>query len=487
MAKILDEPYEPYLSRGQEIKEGINEYLWMPDKGYYGQYLYGRGHMNLSPKFEALGEALAILFDVANVEQANSIIAQSPVTAFGTTCVYPQIPGIPPYHNNGIWPFVQSYWNLAAAKAGNEKALNHGLAAIYRAGALFLTNYENFVAETGDYIGTEINSDRMLWSMAGNLAMVHRVFMGISFEPEGIRFNPVIPKAYSGTKTLSNFKYRNTVLDIKVVGFGNRISSFRLDGQMLESAFLPDSITGRHSVLIRMADKDFGKGKINLVRNKFTLPNPQTELSGSQIIWNEIPVAASYTIYKNGKLFNNISENHFDVDINKIAEYKVTAVDNDGEESFTSEPIFNCPESEITILEAEGYSKKATLPYTNYSGDGFVEISRGKNREIEIEIAVDHAGTYLLDCRYANGTGPWNTDNNCAIRSLYVNQCYEGVLVFPQRGTDEWSDWGFSNAVEIQLNKGKNDLKIIFEDWNENMDVEINEALLDYFRLIRID
>ena len=108
----------------------------------------------------------------------------------------------PPYHNNGIWPFVQSYWNMAAAKAGNEQALNHGLAAIYRAGALFLTNYENFVAQNGDYVGTEINSHRMLWSMAGNLAMVHRVFMGMDFKVDGLVFNPVIPQVYGGKKDL---------------------------------------------------------------------------------------------------------------------------------------------------------------------------------------------------------------------------------------------------------------------------------------------
>ncbi len=113
------------------------------------------------------------------------------MTAYGTTCIYPQIPGISPYHNNGIWPFLQSFWNLAAGRAGNEAALEHGLASIYRAGALFLTNYENFVAETGDYVGTEINSHRMLWSMAGNLAMVHRLFMGLSFEVDGIQFQPV--------------------------------------------------------------------------------------------------------------------------------------------------------------------------------------------------------------------------------------------------------------------------------------------------------
>ena len=194
MATILGEPSQVYTERAEKIKKGINQYLWLSDKGYYAQYLYGRPHLTVSPRFEALGEALAIIFEVADNDKAVSILSKSPLTDFGATCIFPQIPGIPPYHNNAVWPFVQSYWNIAAAKSGNEKALNHGLAAIYRAAALFLTNYENFVAQTGDFMGTEINSDRMLWSMAGNLAMVHRVFMGMSFEADGIRFSPAVPK-----------------------------------------------------------------------------------------------------------------------------------------------------------------------------------------------------------------------------------------------------------------------------------------------------
>ena len=485
MAKLLGEPYKVYEERAEEIKEGINKYLWMNEKGFYGQYLYGRSSLLLSPRFEALGEALAVLFDVADDKRAASVLENSPLTPFGATCIYPQIPGIPPYHNNGIWPFVQSYWNLAAAKVGNEKVLNHGLAAIYRAGGLFLTNYENFVAENGDYVGTEINSHRMLWSMAGNLAIVHRVFMGISFETDGIRFQPVIPKAYSGTKTLKNFKYRKAILDLKVTGYGNQIASISLDGKPLEDAFIPASITGKHQVEIIMANNDFSTGKINRVENKFSLSNPQTKLSGSTIRWKEIPGAVSYNVYQNGAFVQSVKQNQFEINNEKFGEYSVTALDAEGMESFSGEPILVCIDSAKMLLEVENFARKSSLTYTNFSGKGFVEITPRKNQEITVSATVQQAGTWLLDIHYANGTGPWNTDNNCTIRSLYVNKDYIGALVFPQRGTDEWSDWGFSNACEVQLKKGKNEIRIVFEAWNVNMDGEINDALLDYIRLIK--
>ena len=487
MAKLLGQPYQEYLKQAKKIKDGINKYLWMGDKGYYGQYLYGRVFLNLSPRFEALGESLAVLFDVADSTQAASIFEKSPVIPFGTTCIYPQIPGIPPYHNNGIWPFVQSYWNLAAAKANNETALVHGLAAIYRAGALFLTNYENMVAENGDYVGTEINSDRMLWSMAGNLAMVHRLFMGISFEVDGIRFSPVIPKVYGGIKTLTNFHYRDAVLDIHVKGFGNKIEKIIMDGEPLANALFPASVTGKHKIEIIMMNNAFGPNLVNEVPNKFSVSNPQASLKGTVLEWETIPGAISYDVYKNGVLFNTIDTNSLEVsDEDGFAEYKVTATGANGFKSFSSEPIMFFPKSSERILEMEKYVSKSNLPYTNYSGKGFVETTMKKNTDISITINVPEAGNYLIDLRYSNGTGPWNTDNNCAIRSLYINDVYEGVLVMPQRGQDEWSDWGFSNSREVPLQKGKNKISLKFEDWNINMDGQINDAMLDYMRIIEL-
>src|SRR5690606_29578813 len=44
MAEVLNKTEIQYkhLAIAQKIKKGINEYLWMPEKGYYGQYLYGK-------------------------------------------------------------------------------------------------------------------------------------------------------------------------------------------------------------------------------------------------------------------------------------------------------------------------------------------------------------------------------------------------------------------------------------------------------------
>ncbi|NJB87710.1 hypothetical protein GGR26_003494 [Lewinella marina] len=485
MARELGESPAPYDEWAEEIRAGINDHLWSEERGYYGQYRYGRSHPVLSDRFEALGEALSILFGVADVDRARSIVARSPLTPFGVSCIYPQIPGISPYHNNGIWPFVQAYWNLAAARTGKEAVLSHGLAAIYRAAGLFLTNYENMVADTGDFLGTEINSRRMLWSIAGNLAMVYRVFLGMEFTSSGLRFSPAVPRAYAGRKSLTKFRYRQATLSVSVEGYGNRIAAFLLDGEAREEPLVPSEIQGEHTVLISLSNEEFSAGKSNPVPNAFSLPTPRATRSGGQLVWPPVAGAQGYRIYRNGKPWQDTHRESVELSAaGDFAVYQVSAHAEDGLSSFLSEPVWRA--AHVIELQVEDFAPAADLPYTGFSGAGFVEVSTDLNRCLELEVTVERAGDYLVDVRFANGSGPVNTDNQCAIRSLYVNDSYRDVLVFPQRGQDEWSDWGWSNTLRITLESGKNRLHIRFEDWNHNMNVAVNRAMLDVVRLIAV-
>ena len=198
--------------------------------------------------------------------------------------------------------------------------------------------------------------------------------------------------------------------------------------------------------------------------------------------WKPVKGAKAFKVYKNGSLLTQTAESHLTVEAVKYASYTVSVIDNNGYEGFMSEPVVFAQNTQT--IEVEQFAPRSKLPYTNYSGDGFVEISTTKNRVIEMEVAVEKAADYLIDVHYSNGSGRWNTNNKCAIRSLSVNGTYEGVLVFPQRGKDEWSEWGYSNSIEVSLPPGTHTLRIHFEDWNNNMDVEVNTAMLDYIRII---
>jgi Bacterial alpha-L-rhamnosidase 6 hairpin glycosidase domain len=473
-----------YNSVAQKIKQGINTWLWMPAKGYYGQYLYGKNFKILSQKSESLGEALCILFDIANPQQQRSMIAKTPVTPFGLPCIYPQIPDIPPYHTNAVWPFVQSFWSQAAAKAGNEKAVLQSISAIYRPAAMFLTNKENFVAANGDYKGTQINSSNMLWSLAGSISLIHKIIFGIQFLPEGLNFKPFVPYALNGKRSLTNFTYRNSILDIELEGYGNIIKSFSLDGKIMHTALIPASLSGAHSITIVLANNKLD-GDVKELQNHVALATPVPVYLNTNLSWPEINGAKQYKILKNGKEMLKTNHTKITVSDSGYNEYQVIAIDDKGYESFANEPVVVTHKG-FNTYEIEAAYTKSDYPYKGFSGKGFVEISKQKNTTLNVPVTIREDGIYAIDFRYANGNGPTNTENKCAIRTIKDGTTILGTFVFPQRGVDEWSNWGFSNPVQARLKKGKHQIALTFEPWNENMHGNINQTMLDYMRITRI-
>jgi hypothetical protein len=488
MASILEEANDAsfYKAQAEKIKAGINKYLWVNNQGYYAQYLYGRNYKIVSPRSEALGEALTVLFGIAGEEQQKSVIAKTPVMDFGIPCIFPQIPGIPPYHNNAVWPFVQSYWALAAAKAGNEQSLTESIAAVYRPAALFLTNKENFVAESGDFAGTQINSSNMLWSLSGSLGIVHKILFGIEFSKDQLVFHPFVPKTLQGKHLLSNFRYRNAVLDIEVNGHGNVIRSFEIDGKAVKDFAIPADLSGNHSIKIELITKSTPAPSINKVENYFSPDVPALKLTDNILSWQSVPRAVKYAVLQNGKNLAETAGNSFRVNTEIFSEYQVIALDKNGVGSFASEPVEVKSKYSI-VVEVEDFAGKSELDYKNFFGTGFSEISTSKNKTISIPVNISKAGKYCISFRYANGNGPVNTENKCAIRTLKTDGTVSGTLVLPQRGKNEWSNWGISNYTHVRLSKGKHVIEVSYEPWNENMNGEINQAMLDALILEKLD
>lgn len=475
-----------YEANANKIKAGINKHLWMADKGYFGQYLYGRNYKVLSPRAEALGEALCVYFNIADAVKQPVIISKVPITDYGISCIYPQIPNIPPYHNDAVWPFVQSYWALASAKAGNENSVMESIAAIYRPAALFVTNKENFVADNGDFAGTVINSSNMLWSLSGNLAMVQKLIFGIEFQEDKLLFHPFVPKALAGKRSLTNFKYRDAVMNVEMEGYGNTIKSFVMDGKTSVSYQALATLKGEHTIKIVLSNSFKGVSKINKVENVTTPATPVVEYKKSYIEWQPVEVAEKYIVLKNGKPVATTTQTRFATEKEKTLEYQVIAVSKNKIQSFASEPAYVVYTENMVEEEIENFSQKSDLPYKGYSGDGFVEINTKENRSIDIPVDIKAPGVYAISFRYANGNGPVNTENKCAIRTLNVDNKFAGTVIFPQRGKEEWSNWGFSNAVQVTLTKGKHIITVAFKDANDNMNEMVNEAMLDYLQVVKI-
>ena len=102
---------------------------------------------------------------------------------------------------------------------------------------------------------------------------------------------------------------------------------------------------------------------------------------------------------------------------------------------------------------------------------------------IAFTVIIKAAGTYLLRVRYANGSGPINTDNKCAIRSLRIDGVDAATVVLPQRGS--WSSWGASNAIIRSLKSGPHTIELFYDAGDANMNGKVNDALIDRLDVVR--
>jgi len=378
---------------------------------------------------------------------------------------------------------VQTFWLWAAASVKNERSVMESIGAIYRPAALFLTNKENFVAENGDFAGTQINSSIMLWSLSGNISIVHKVLFGIRFEENKLVFNPFIPKALQGRRTLTNFIYRNALLDIEIDGYGSKITSFELDGNKTSLSEIPGTITGKHAIRIVMDNQMPFESSTNQQPVVFALPSPMVHYENREISWQPVENAAGYKVLVNGKLAETTTQCLLTMQPGTFAEYQVIAFDKNKAESFASEPVPVLDEKYIQIFSTEDFAIKSDHACKGFTGQGFIEISKTVNKIVSFKIKIAADGLYTIDFRYANGNGPVNTENKCAVRSLSVDKKPVSVIVFPQRGKEEWSNWGFTNALKVPLTKGEHILSLSLEDANENMNGEINQAMIDFLRI----
>ena len=203
-----------------------------------------------------------------------------------------------------------------------------------------------------------------------------------------------------------------------------------------------------------------------LKENQYQPLTPNARIEGSLLEWDAVENIDSYIIIKDGKDWKTLPSTTLTHHLDSDGEYAVVVKGTNGWRSYMSEPLSYYQEVKTYTVNRK--------------------ISRRENIIITIPIEVVTSGLHAIDWRYANGNGPINTENKCATRVLTVDGLVAGVSVFPHRGTDEWNNWGWSNATIINLNKGKHIVTLEFCDTVENMNIHVNEALLDQMRVTKL-
>lgn len=485
-----------YAAVAEALTRKINETFWMPDKGYYAMYTYGRDYPIINPRVETLGESLSILYDLAPADRQRSITENNPVTPFGATIFYPQISDMPSYHNNALWPFVAAYWALANAKVGNESGTLEAIGSIVRPAALFCTNKENFNLDNGD-IFTELNSSNMLWSLSGNLALTHRILFGIHFEKDGLKFAPFVPKSLADTRKLENFDYRGAKISITVEGYGGGIKEMTFNGKSVADGFISAKALAKGGDVRIVMDSQFTPMQVNRRANAKAPWTPQARLvndpnHGGPILnrleWNPLEYIAYYEVIRNGRVVAKTHSTTYDA--STPGEYMVVGYSAEGIPSFASEPMSNAPVTicemaeEVTTPSSPEIAYKPSTPINGYVG-GFAETDHTR-KTVKADTRHLKPGRYMVYARYANGNGPVNTENRAAIRSIMVGGKKVGTVVMPHRGVGNWDDWGMSNGVLVDITEPGQEVALELLPEDENMNLNTNHALIDelVFRIV---
>ena len=84
---------------------------------------------------------------------------------------------------------------------------------------------------------------------------------GISYDVDGLRFAPNKPKEiFRENILLRDFKFRDMMLDIEVMGTGSKVTKFLVDDTESEqhkgSYFIENTLRGRHTVTVVLEEEE---------------------------------------------------------------------------------------------------------------------------------------------------------------------------------------------------------------------------------------
>lgn len=429
MASILNLKTEKeHLITALKIKSAINDNLWMPDKEFYGQYLYGQYYPLLSGITDNAANPLCILFGIATTEMAEAMLTKIPVLPDGIPSTYPigdktkQI------------PMNQALFALAAAKVRNTAIFNLAVASLW---TMSLDTRQP-----------------ALWP-----AIVCKAIFGMSLSPEGIDFTPMVPKHLTGDKYLTGLTYRKATLDICLKGTGDKVVSFMIDSANVIGNRIPHDIEGRHKIEITLSGNDLADRGANItsVTKMPDTPELRWDKATNAIITNFNP-DCRYDIFINGTMTESVNSDRYSIGQSNPEVSDIIPVKN-GFPGFAPRSHIHASDSTFQIIYASAITPRRTplhLIKERATATNYIELAARHNTRITCYANVDSEGIYFLTVGYSNGSP------RCAIRTLDINEQKSGILLCPAITAGDWISVHPSNTIAVRLKQGSNKISLTY-------------------------
>lgn len=286
MAAELGETADPQWShRAEGLRAAIEKHFWNARNGRYDYLLDAQGRDEAQ---EGLGHAFAVLCGVTSSEHAGQLLRGLHRTPHGLPCLWPTYGRYTAYgsshcgrHSGPVWPHVNGFFALAAARHGACELLEDELRALTRNVWRDREFRELYHPETGEPYGglqeSELpekpwqqwchvaelvrhdgwrmvewySASRQSWCASAYFAMLVQGCAGLCFEPGGIRLRPCLPEWLGGLE-IRHLRYRESTLHLKITGAGTAVRTLRVNGTVLDEAFLEATLRGEHEVEVEV-------------------------------------------------------------------------------------------------------------------------------------------------------------------------------------------------------------------------------------------
>jgi hypothetical protein len=490
-----------YAADAAALRTAVRERLWLEDEQMLSTYLVTELDPLPARRFDALGMALAILYDVVDAETARGMLDRYPVMTLGPPVIWPQQPGVEIYHNRAMWPFVTAYWLRAAKKARHARALAHGVEGLIALTATHLSNMENYEMVTGQvhfddepWSGPVVNSPRQLWSVAGFVNLVHEIVFGVHAAPEGLVIDPYLPQALASRFferadriVLNRLPYRGRELTIVVHAPDAPVpatSALVVEGLLLDGRDHEGPIGSRdlreHSVVeVFMLAEPAPSSTLRVFteptrRDVFPPQSPtiRSFAAGPDGLSLSLSMSdmedVTMTIHRDGETVAeglDGAETWTDPDPSHESTshcYTVETIYRDGQlPSQRSQPRcwWGAEDARVRTLSADQLTASGGTLEERYGRWHFSGWGEPGDRIEASDFRPAVTGPHLVHVGYANAIGPPNTGITCAVKRLEVrdvaaDEVVASGYVFMPHGL-LWGVWRQSNPIRVELDASR--------------------------------